>query len=196
MRVSHLEEAFVNLVAGRAVVLPTDTVYGVGVALAVDPVRLLFRIKGRPREKAIPVLAAGAASLGSVAAFSPLARTLAAKFWPGPLTLVLPKAAGFDLDLGGSESSGVAVRVPAHGLARELLVRTGPLAVTSANKAGEPPALSVSEARASLGSAVSAFLDGGPAGGVPSTVAALDGGIRILRPGALPEESLRAALRF
>lgn len=191
-----VERALEALRAGGLVVLPTDTVYGVGcLPGAPGGIAALFAAKGRPRAKAIPVLGARRADLAAVAVFDARADALAARFWPGPLTLVLPRAPGFDHDLGGEDLATVALRVPAHPLARALLSASGPLAVTSANRSGEPPAATVEQARAALGGAVAVYLDGGPSTGEPSTVARLTaGGVEVLRAGALDAAALNAAL--
>ena len=187
-----MERAEEALRAGRLVVIPTDTVYGVAAlpGVAED----LFAAKGRPEDKAIPVLGARAADLESIAEFDERATRIAARFWPGPLTLVLPRAPGFTVDLGGIDAETVAVRVPAHDVALELLDRSGPLAVTSANRSGEPAATTVHHARAALGDAVAVYVDAGECGGAPSTVASLVGELRLLRPGPVDEEGLRRSL--
>lgn len=191
-----VQRALAALRSGGLVVLPTDTVYGVGcLPGAPGAIAALFAAKGRPRRKAIPVLGAGRADLDEVAAFDERAEVLAERFWPGPLTLVLPRAPGFRYDLGGEDRTTVAVRVPAHPLARALLAASGPLAVTSANRSSEPPAATVDEARAALGEAVAVYLDGGASAGEPSTVARLTpAGVEILRAGALDVTQLSAAL--
>lgn len=191
---SALGEAVAALQRGRVAVIPTDTVYGVAAAPTDAGVAALFRVKQRPRDKAIPVLAGGVDDLAGVAELPPAARRLAARFWPGALTLVVPRASGFRVDLGGADTSTVGVRVPDHPLALELLGRTGPLAVTSANRSGRAPAADVAGARAALGSAVSVYLDGGPAGGEASTVVALTPRLRVLRVGAVAPEQLWGAV--
>lgn len=186
---SALDEVLAELDAGRAVVVPTDTVYGLAASLrAPGGVSELFRLKGRPRSKAIPVLGHDAQALEAIAAFDERARA-AARLWPGPLTIVLQRAPGFDGDLGGTGST-VAVRVPAHPIARELLTVAGPLAVTSANLSGEPPLTTAAEAEEVFGAAVTA-LDGGTCDGAPSTVLDLTGEPRILREGALGAAQLQ-----
>lgn len=191
---SEIERALEELRAGGLVVLPTDTVYGLAalpdVPGAVDS---LFRAKGRPEDKPIPILAASLDDVGGIAVTDDRARRLAQRFWPGPLTLVLRRAAGFDVDLGKGDADTVAVRVPAHQVALELLRVAGPLAVTSANRSGEPPATTIDEARAALGAHVQVFLDGGKCDGTPSTIVALAPDFRVLREGALPHDELLEA---
>ena len=193
--VAELEDALVALDAGRPVVIPTDTVYGLAVRFdRPGAVRSLFIVKGRPEEKALPVLAAGIEQLEAVAVFNDDGRRLAARFWPGPLTLVLPRCSGFTHDLGGDGSDTVAVRVPSNETTLELLRRSGPLAVTSANRSGEPPCATVGSARSVLGDAVAVYVDGGELRGSPSTVASLVNGIEVSRLGKLSEAELRSAL--
>ena len=189
---SALDAAAAELEAGRPVVVPTDTVYGVAASLrASRAIDGLFRIKGRPRDKAIPVLASDPAALEEIVSFNERARA-AALLWPGPLTIVLPRAPGFDVDLGGTGDT-VAVRVPSLPLALELLSVTGPLAVTSANISGQPPLTSAAAAREVFGSDV-VVVDGGTCDGAPSTVLDLTGEPRILRAGALGAEELYAVM--
>jgi L-threonylcarbamoyladenylate synthase len=134
------------------------------------------------------VLGASAIDLVAVVRFDERASDLARRFWPGPLTLVLPRAVGFEVDLGGAPGAGVGVRVPACELALDLLQRSGPLAVTSANKSGEVPATTAEEARRALGDAVEVVIDGGRCDGVPSTVLSLVDEPEIVRAGPLDEQ--------
>ncbi|WKZ49557.1 MAG: L-threonylcarbamoyladenylate synthase [Anaerolineales bacterium] len=173
--------------AGGLVVFPTDTVYGLG-SLAFDQAAIesIYAVKGRPLEKAIPILIADAADLDRLArAVTDLARRLASRFWPGPLTLVLPKRA--DLPAAVSAADTVGVRVPGHAAARALLRAAGPMAVTSANLSGRSSPRSAEEAASQLGGRVPLVLDGGETpGGVPSTVVDVSGSIPvILRDGPL-----------
>jgi L-threonylcarbamoyladenylate synthase len=198
----EIRRAREELDAGRLVVIPTDTVYGIA-ARPDDPAAIaaVFAVKERPSDKPLPILAATPSDLDQIALLGDLARR-AARHWPGPLTLVVPRAPGFDLDLGGApgggaesrgggvESQGVAVRVPACEVALELLRASGPLAVTSANLSGDRPATTVSEARAALGAKVRAYLDGGVCAGRPSTVVSLVGDIELLRAGPIPFRQL------
>lgn len=191
---TELAQAIIALEAGELVVVPTDTVYGVAAHLKVEgAVGRLFWVKGRPADKAIPILGTSLHDLGQVAEFSPSAAALAQEFWPGPLTLVLPRAKGFEVDLGGEDPTSVAVRIPDDRLTLSLLAQTGPLAVTSANRSGEPAATTVEAARAALGDRVTTYLDGGEMQGQGSTVVSLMGDPICLRGGDLPfEEVLRA----
>jgi L-threonylcarbamoyladenylate synthase len=198
----EIRRAREELDAGRLVVIPTDTVYGIA-ARPDDPAAIaaVFAVKERPSDKPLPILAATPSDLDQIAQLGDLARR-AARHWPGPLTLVVPRAPGFDLDLGGApgggsesrgggaESQGVAVRVPACEVALELLRASGPLAVTSANLSGDRPATTVAEARAALGAKVRAYLDGGVCAGRPSTVVSLVGDIELLRAGPIPFRQL------
>jgi L-threonylcarbamoyladenylate synthase len=191
---SELDRAVAALESGSIVVIPTDTVYGIG-ALPHLPgaIEAIFRAKGRPEDKPLPVLGASTADLAAIVEFDDRAQGLARRFWPGPLTLVLPRAPGFEADLGGTGATAVGVRVPAFDLALELLVRTGPLAVTSANKSGDAPATTAEAARRALGDAVEVVIDGGLRGGVPSTVLSLVDEPEIIRAGPL-DEQIRLAL--
>jgi len=184
--------------AGLVVALPTDTVYG----LAVDPssahaVERLFALKERPSDIALPLLVGTRAQVGAIAGpLDGLARDLAGRYWPGPLTLVLPRKTGFDVDLGGPPPARhtVGVRLPAHPLVVSLCTELGPLAVTSANRHGAPPATTVDEVVDAFAEeegtgdrGLAAILDGGRCDGSPSTVVeCLGGPPRCLRQGAIP----------
>ncbi|MPZ93534.1 MAG: threonylcarbamoyl-AMP synthase [Propionibacteriales bacterium] len=179
---------------GELVVIPTDTVYGIA-ADAFDPgsVRRLLAAKGRGREMPPPVLVSARSTLDALAsAISDDARAFAEAFWPGPLTLVCRQQPSLRWDLGDTRGT-VAVRMPDHDLAVELLARTGPLAVSSANRTGLPAATSVDAAEEMLESAVEIYLDAGEApGGVASTIVDVTGEVpRVLRAGALSLEQLR-----
>lgn len=193
----ELAAAAALLRAGELVAFPTDTVYGVG-AIAWDraAVARLYTAKLRSADKAIPLLLADSADLDLVAAgVSPAARRLAERFWPGPLTLVVPRAAGVpdEVTAGGAT---VAVRVPDHPLARALIRLAGaPLATTSANLSGHPSPVTADEVAAQLAGRVALILDGGRCpGGVPSTLVDATGTPpRILRPGPLDPAEIIAA---
>jgi L-threonylcarbamoyladenylate synthase len=193
--VTELAAAIEALAAGLPVILPTDTVYGVG----VDPARpgataRLFRKKARPADVALPVLAADAEQAFALAAPPASALALAERFWPGPLTIVVPRAADVGFDLGGGDAATIGLRVPDHDVPRDLARAVGPLAVTSANRHGEPTATTAAEAVAALGRGVGAVVDGGTRAGAPSTVVrCTDDGVWILRLGALGPAELRAA---
>ena len=196
-REAALSAATVAVQKGRLVVLPTDTVYGIG-ADAFDPiaVRGLLAAKGRGREMPPPVLVSAATTLDALATGVPeYARRLVEEFWPGPLTLVCTQQSSLQWDLGETRGT-VAVRMPDHELALALLERTGPMAVSSANKTGEPAAEDADAAERMLGQDVSVILDGGPvSGGLASTIVDVTGEQpRVLRLGALSVESLNDAL--
>jgi len=156
---------------GGLVAFPTDTVYGLG-SLAFDAmaVESIYAAKDRPIEKAIPILIGGPEDLDKVTAEIPLiAAKLAARFWPGPLTLVVPKHP--DLHDVVSAMPTVGVRVPDHPIARALLRAAGPMAVTSANLSGEASPKTAEEVSRQLNGRIPLILDGGETpGGVPSTV--------------------------
>jgi len=189
-----LEAASAALRRGRLVVVPTDTVYGVAaLPRSHGGVAAIFAAKGRPPTKPIPVLAATVDDLLDVVIFDPRAHVVAAALWPGPLTLVLPRRPDWPYDLGGDPAT-VAVRLPANDVAAALLERTGPLAVTSANRSGAPSAMTVEQARSALGDQVAVYLDGGPSSDTPSTVVSLVGEIRLLREGAVSLERIQSAI--
>ena len=172
--------------------MPTDTVYGIAaLPQRADAVARIFDLKGRPDDKPLPVLGASRADLSAVARFDEDAVAVTDRFWPGPLTLVLPRADGFDADLGGDDKTTVAVRVPQSPLALALLRNAGPLAVTSANRSGEPPSATIEEARGYFEDGVALYLDEGPSNGASSTVASLIDGLTILRAGPVSEDDLR-----
>jgi L-threonylcarbamoyladenylate synthase len=178
------------------VAFPTDTVYGVGALVFREAaVQRLYRVKGRSTDKAIAVLVAQHADLLNIAGtLTASARQVAQKFWPGPLTLVvarhprLPKAV--------SALPTVGVRQPDHPVVAQLLHLTGPLAVTSANRSGEPNTLTAQEVQAQLDGRIDLILDGGRVnGGIPSTVVDVTGSEPvILRPGPVSAEEIARAL--
>jgi L-threonylcarbamoyladenylate synthase len=195
---SGREAAIEVLRAGGIVAMPTDTVYGVAVALeAPDGLPRLFAAKDRPLDRAIVLLVAEIEQAGTVGIMSPAARVLAERFWPGGLTLVLARVPGARLPaaLTGGAST-VGVRVPDHDCPRALALAVGPLPVTSANLSGQPDARDASGVLAQLGSRIDLVLDGGPAhGGIPSTVVDCSGELpSVLRAGAIDRLDLAAAL--
>ncbi len=177
---------------GALVVIPTDTVYGVAAWPWEDTfVSRLYEAKGRPEGKAIPLLVGHTTQLDQVTQAMPKgAQYLAQHFWPGPLTLVVPKHPS--LPPAVSPYPTVGVRMPNHPDALALLRLTGPLAVTSANRSGHPPAHTAAEAAAQLGNAVTIILDAGTApGGQPSTVVdCTTSPPRLLRPGPIDWEAI------
>jgi L-threonylcarbamoyladenylate synthase len=182
---------------GEVVVLPTDTVYGIG-ADAFNPaaVQRLLEAKGRGRNMPPPVLVPETRTIDGLASSIPFAvRELIDAFWPGALTIVCRAQPSLSWDLGDTNGT-VALRMPLHPVALELLKRTGPMAVSSANLSGHPAANLVTEAVEQLGESVRVYLDGGPATkGAPSTIVdASDGPLRVLRVGAISEAELRAAV--
>ena len=179
---------------GALVVVPTDTVYGIGCD-AFDPaaVEALLLAKGRGRDAPPPVLVGDVATLDGLATGVPTyARQLVEAFWPGGLTIVVTAQPTLAWDLGDTGGT-VALRMPLHPVALELLERTGPLAVSSANTTGDPAALSAAEASGMLGGAVAVYLDGGEClDDLASTIVDCTGSAPVLlRAGAIPEALLR-----
>lgn len=186
------QEAAAVLAAGGLVSFPTDTVYGLAASLeSPQGLHRLYTAKGRPENKAIPVLAASAIQAAGVATAWPEgASRLAASFWPGALTLVLTGRP--DLPREVCPEGTVGLRVPDHPAALALLELCGPLAVTSANLSGRREGLTAKEVLNQLAGRIDLILDGGMApGGVASTVVRLEGGdIILLRPGPLSFQQL------
>jgi tRNA threonylcarbamoyl adenosine modification protein (Sua5/YciO/YrdC/YwlC family) len=182
---------------GRLVVLPTDTVYGVGAdAFAPDAVAAVLAAKGRGREMPPPVLIPTVQTLDGLATQIPVyARDLIRAFWPGPMTLVLVAQSSLMWDLGDTNGT-VAVRMPKNDITLGLLDVVGPMAVTSANVSGGAPARTIAEAQAQLGSAVSVYLDAGPSSdSLPSTILDCTGEAPvILRAGAVSVGRVQEAL--
>jgi tRNA threonylcarbamoyl adenosine modification protein (Sua5/YciO/YrdC/YwlC family) len=194
---SGLAAATTAIRAGELVVLPTDTVYGLG-ADAFDPaaVRRLLDAKGRGRDMPPPVLIGSVATLDALAVTLPAwVRELVEQYWPGPLTVVVREQSSLQWDLGETRGT-VAVRMPHDPVALELLARTGPLAVSSANTTGRAAATDADQAAEMLADRVSVILDGGPTSDDrPSTI--LDCTAvrpRLLRAGAVPVAELRTLL--
>ena len=193
-RKTGLREAASAVRRGELVVLPTDTVYGIGAdAFSAEAVGDLLEAKGRGRNMPTPVLVGSPNTLhGLVTDFSEQAWELVDAFWPGALTLVARHQPSLTWDLGETRGT-VAVRMPLHPVALELLNTTGPLAVSSANKTGGPSPATCDEAQGQLGDAVSVYLDGGPTpAAVPSSIVDVTGKVPVLlRAGALSAEQLR-----
>lgn len=166
---ASLDAVAAGVAGGHVVAVPTDTVYG----LACDPtnpaaVERVYAIKRRPPGLELTLLAATVGDIEAAVVLDAAARRLAARYWPGPLSIVAPvRARGLAIPRGGTTLS---VRIPGHPLLLELLRRTGPLASTSANRHGEPAALDAAGVAAALGGDVAAVLDGGAAGGMASTI--------------------------
>lgn len=192
-REAGIANAALAVQRGQLVVLPTDTVYGVGAdAFSPAAVRRLLEAKGRGRDMPPPVLVSAATTLDALAVGVPsYARALVEELWPGPLTIVCRQQPSLQWDLGDTRGT-VAVRMPDHEVALELLARTGPLAVSSANKSGMPAATDADAAEAMLGDSVEVLLDGGTSpGGEASTIVDVTGETgRVLRLGAIPLERL------
>jgi tRNA threonylcarbamoyl adenosine modification protein (Sua5/YciO/YrdC/YwlC family) len=196
-REAGLTAATTAIRAGELVVMPTDTVYGLA-ADAFDPaaVNRLLAAKGRGRQMPPPVLVGSVATLDALASSPPSwARDLVARYWPGPLTVVVREQSSLQWDLGEARGT-VAVRMPDDPVALELLGRTGPLAVSSANLTGRPAATDADQAAEMLAEQVSVILDGGPTvDDRPSTIVdCTSSRPRVLRIGAVPVEELRALL--
>lgn len=193
-RRAGLESAAHAAASGHLVVLPTDTVYGIGAdAFNAAAVRALLAAKGRGPDMPVPVLVGSWTTIeGLVMAVPPVARTLVEAFWPGGLSLVIEHAPSLQWDLGDANGT-VMVRMPLHPVAIDLLRLVGPMAVSSANKSGHPPATTAADAQAQLGEQVSVYLDGGPSPiGIASTVVDITGDVpRVLRIGAVPLDRLR-----
>ena len=184
------------LLSGGLVAFPTDTVYGVGALVFDEPaVKSIYTAKERPVEKAIPVLIWDREDVIKIAEAVPFfAARLIARFWPGPLTVLVPKKE--TLPEMVSATATVGVRVPDHEVARALLRLAGPLAVTSANRSSQPSPVTAQEVREQLGGRIPLILDGGQTpGGVPSTLVDCTGDeIQILREGPISKERLLSAI--
>jgi tRNA threonylcarbamoyl adenosine modification protein (Sua5/YciO/YrdC/YwlC family) len=196
-REAALATASLAVQRGELVVLPTDTVYGIGAdAFDADAVKSLLAAKGRGREMPPPVLISSATTLDALATGVPeYARRLVDRFWPGPLTIVCFQQPSLQWDLGDTRGT-VAVRMPDHRLALDLLERTGPMAVSSANLTGHPAATDADQAEEMLGGQVAVIIDEGPSpGGLASTIVDVRGRSgKLLRTGAISLEELNDAL--
>ncbi|MCX2185234.1 L-threonylcarbamoyladenylate synthase [Streptomyces sp. SKN60] len=193
-RATGLREAASAVRRGELVVLPTDTVYGIGAdAFGSEAVADLLAAKGRGRNMPTPVLIGSPNTLhGLVTDFSEMAWELVDAFWPGALTLVAKHQPSLQWDLGDTRGT-VAIRMPLHPVAIELLTEVGPMAVSSANLTGHPAPEDCDAAQGMLGDSVSVYLDGGPTpGNVPSSIVDVTGKVPVLlREGALTAEELR-----
>ncbi len=191
-----ISRALTVLQAGGLIAFPTDTVYGVG-ALAFNrkAIEFIYAAKNRPMEKAIPILISDTEELTKVAFEVPeSAWKLASRFWPGPLTILVPKRA--DLPESVSATATVGVRVPDHAVARSLLRAAGPMAVTSANISGAQSPITAEEVYQQLGGRIPLIIDGGRTpGGIPSTVVDCTAPeLTILRDGPIGLAELHSAL--
>ncbi len=197
-REAAIQAAATAIQRGDVVVLPTDTVYGIGAdAFSPEAVTALLDAKGRGREMPPPVLVSHASTLDALATRVPeWARSLTREFWPGALTVVCHQQSSLRWDLGETRGT-VAVRMPDHEVALALLERTGPLAVSSANKTGQPAATDADEAERMLGDDVAVIVDDGPSpGGEASTIVdATDAIPRLLRAGAISIDRLNEVLQ-
>ena len=193
-----LQEAAKWIRNGGLVALPTDTLYG----LAADPFRAdavarVFAVKGRAAERGLPLIAADAAQIAArLGPLSPTGERLAAKFWPGPLTLVIPAPVALARDVTGG-TGRVGVRVPAHDVARAICrAADRPITATSANRSGQPATADPAEVERTLGEAVDLLIDTGPTrGGVPSTIVDVTGPTpRLVRAGAVSWDDIQTWL--
>jgi len=187
---------------GGIVAFPTDTVYGIGVGpAAADGVARLFAAKRRPPDRAIVLLLGSAADAEAIAELTPAGAALARAFWPGGLTIVLPRRPDgpFRLSLTTDDEplATIGLRVPDHPAPRHLAAALGALPTTSANRSGEPEAGDAAAIQAQLGEVIELILDAGPApGGPPSTVVDASTAVaRIVRHGAIPDAAIGAVLR-
>ncbi|MBX9243944.1 threonylcarbamoyl-AMP synthase [Actinotalea ferrariae] len=188
-----VDQAVHAISRGGLVVLPTDTVYGIGAdAFTPDAVAALLAAKGRGRQMPPPVLVPDVRTLDGLCTDVPdEVRALVEAFWPGGLTVICRSQPSLAWDLGETRGT-VAVRMPDHPAALALLRRTGPLAVSSANRTGRPAATTAADAHEQLGDSVAVYLDGGVApGGVASTIVDATGPLRVVRTGAIGLERLR-----
>ena len=190
-------EAIELLRAGDIVALPTDTVYGIAADLALpDAIERLFAAKRRPPEKAVALLVADADQAAVLAEVGPAARVLAARFWPGGLTLVMPRRPDAVLPAVLAAGATVGLRMPDHPAPRALAAALGPLPTTSANLSGRPDARDAREIADQLGGSIALVLDGGPIRGGPASTVVDCTGPRplILRAGAIAPAAIARAL--
>ncbi|MET9342805.1 MULTISPECIES: L-threonylcarbamoyladenylate synthase [unclassified Nonomuraea] len=198
-RAAGLTDAASAVRKGELVVLPTDTVYGIGAdAFTPSAVTALLEAKGRGRDMPPPVLVGTVRAANAlVEDLGPYGQDLIDAFWPGPLTLVCKANRSLSWDLGDTKGT-VALRMPLHPVALDLLKETGPMAVSSANRSGAPAATTASDAEQQLGDSVTVYLDGGAcADNTPSTIIDLTTAVpRLLRKGAIPVEKLRGIVGY
>lgn len=196
-RATGVAAAVAAVQAGRLVVLPTDTLYGIGCdAFDNDAVANLLAAKRRGPDMPVPVLVGSWDTIqGLVREYSPQAKALVEAFWPGGLSIVVPQAPSLPWNLGDTRGT-VMLRMPLHPVAIELLRQTGPMAVSSANISGQQPPTTAVQAKQQLGSAVSVYLDGGTTPvGQPSSIVDLAGPVpRLLREGAISGERIAEVL--
>lgn len=196
-REAGLAAAAGTIRSSRLVVFPTDTVYGIGCdAFDAIAVKSLLDAKGRGRNTPLSVLVGSWSTVdGLVLSVPKRARDLIEAFWPGGLSIVLPHAPSLAWDLGETRGT-VMIRMPLHPVALELLREIGPIAQSSANLTGHPPATDIEQARAQLGEAAAVYLDGGPVGdAVPSSIVDLTGDTpRMLREGAVAKAEVAEVL--
>jgi L-threonylcarbamoyladenylate synthase len=198
-RAAGLTDAASAVRRGELVVLPTDTVYGIGAdAFTPSAVTSLLEAKGRGRDMPVPVLVGTVRAANAlVENLGPYGQDLIDAFWPGPLTLICRVNRSLSWDLGDSKGT-VALRMPLHAVALDLLKEIGPMAVSSANRSGAPAATTAAEAEKQLGDSVAVYLDGGPCdGNTPSTILDLTTAVpRLLRRGAISVEKLRGVIGY
>jgi L-threonylcarbamoyladenylate synthase len=198
-RAEGLTEAASAVRRGELVVLPTDTVYGIGAdAFTPAAITALLEAKGRGRDMPPPVLVGTVRAANAlVDDLGPYGQDLIDAFWPGPLTLVCKANRALSWDLGETKGT-VALRMPLHPVALDLLKETGPMAVSSANRSGAPAAVTAAEAEEQLGESVAVYLDGGKTtDNTPSTILDLTTAVpRMLRRGAIPVEKLRGIIGY
>lgn len=193
-----IQQAYEVLKRGGLVAFPTDTVYGVG-ALAFDgkAVESIYIAKNRPAEKAIPILIAEVMDMKKVASkISVTTRRLASRFWPGPLTCIVPKS--YLLPQAVSATDTIGVRIPDFAVTRVLLRLTGPMAVTSANISDQPSPTTADEVLAQLDGRIPLIIDGGKTpGGIASTVVDCSSQeVRVLREGPISKDEILEALKL
>jgi len=193
---SDIDVAAKALVAGQIVGIPTDTVYGLAVAaLHTDAADRLFTVKRRPRQVDLPVLVADVdQALGLATGVPDVARKLMERWWPGALTLVVPRRPDLEADLGDDEAT-VGVRCPDHDVPLALCRAVGPIATTSANLHGEATLTTAADVAAAFGDSIAIVIDGGTCAGSPSTVVDCTGNdLKLLRDGRIPWDDLLASL--